>query len=165
MRIEGAPMATTTAASAIVTCPNCGAKNRIDPEKAKATQPKCGKCGTPLNVSAGGASTSGEPLVVTDATFAREVLGVRGKVVLVDCWAPWCGPCRMLEPTIKQLAAESSGRYVIAKLNTDENPRTASQYRIDGIPTMLLFKDGQLVDKLVGLQPKQAIAARLQSLA
>ena len=103
-------------------------------------------------------------LVVTDTTFAREVLSVSGKPILVDCWAPWCGPCRMLEPTIKQLAAESGGRYVIAKLNTDENQRTASQYRIDGIPTMLLFKDGQLVDKLVGLQPKQAIASRLAAL-
>ncbi|MDQ3441821.1 MAG: thioredoxin [Planctomycetota bacterium] len=83
---------------------------------------------------------------------------------MVDCWAPWCGPCRMLEPTIKQLAAESGGRYVVAKLNTDENQRIASQYRIDGIPTMLVFKDGQLVDKLVGLQSKQVIASRMAAL-
>ena len=146
---------------AIITCPNCGAKNRIDEWKAAQAQPKCGRCGTTLGSAS---AASGEPVVVTDATFAREVLSVSGKPILVDCWAPWCGPCRMLEPTIKQLAAESGGRYVIAKLNTDENQRTASQYRIDGIPTMLLFKDGQLVDKLVGLQPKQAIASRLAAL-
>jgi thioredoxin len=145
----------------IVTCPNCGAKNRIDESKAAQAQPKCGRCGNLLGASAG---SSGEPVIVTDSTFAREVLSIKGKPILVDCWAPWCGPCRMLEPTIKQLAAESGGRYVIAKLNTDENQRTASQYRIDGIPTMLVFKDGQLVDKLVGLQPKQAIASRLATL-
>ena len=143
---------------AIVSCPNCGAKNRIDEGKAARAQAKCGRCGIPLVASA---VPSGEPVTVTDATFARDVLGVSGKPVLVDCWAPWCGPCRMLEPTIKQLAAEAAGRYVIAKLNTDENQRTAAQYQIDGIPTMLLFKDGRLVDKLVGLQPKQAIASRL----
>ena len=148
---------------AIVTCPNCGAKNRIDESKAASAQPKCGRCGTPLGASSD--AQSGEPLVVTDATFSRDVMAVTGRPVLVDCWASWCGPCRMLEPTIKQLAAESGGRYLIAKLNTDENQRTASQYRIDGIPTMLLFKDGQLVDKLVGLQPKQAIASRLAALA
>ena len=109
---------------AIITCPNCGAKNRIDEWKAAQAQPKCGRCGTTLGSAS---AASGEPLVVTDTTFAREVLSVSGKPILVDCWAPWCGPCRMLEPTIKQLAAESGGRYVIAKLNTDENQRTASQ--------------------------------------
>jgi thioredoxin 1 len=69
----------------------------------------------------------------------------------------------MLTPTLEQLARESNGRYVIAKLNTDENPRTASQFNVSALPTMLLFKDGRLVDKLVGLQPKQAIASKLAS--
>ncbi len=146
---------------AIVICPNCDAKNRIDESKAAQAQPKCGRCG---NTLAGSPATSGEPVIVTDATFSRDVLAVAGKPILVDCWAPWCGPCRMLEPTIKQLAAESGGRYVVAKLNTDENQRIASQYRIDGIPTMLVFKDGQLVDKLVGLQSKQVIASRMAAL-
>lgn len=145
----------------IITCADCGAKNRVDQSKAQRTRPTCGRCGAGLELSD---ATSGEPLIVTDATFDRDILQVTGMPILVDCWAPWCGPCRMLEPTIKQLAAESGGAYVITKLNTDENPRTASQYRIDGIPTMLLFKDGQLVDKLVGLQPKQAIASRLAAL-
>ena len=149
---------------AIVSCPSCGAKNRIDERRASTAQPKCGRCGTPLDAISGGAAF-GEPLVVTDGTFQQAVLDRRGGPVLVDCWAPWCGPCRMLEPTINQLAAESGGRYVVAKLNTDENQRTAARYQIDGIPTLLLFRDGQLVDRLVGLQPKQQIAARLAQYA
>ena len=145
----------------IVTCPNCGTKNRIDETKAAHAEPKCGRCGNPLGASAGAPSG---PLVVTDGSFQRDVLGLTGKPILVDCWAPWCGPCRMLDPTIKQLAAESGGRYVVAKLDTDENQRTAARYQIDGIPTLLVFKDGQLVDRLVGLQPKPVIASRLAAL-
>jgi thioredoxin len=100
-------------------------------------------------------------LIVTDNSFERDVLGVQGKAVLVDCWAPWCGPCRMVGPIMEQLAAESKGRYRIAKLNIDENPRIASQFQIQSIPTMLIFKDGKMVDRLVGAMPKQAIEARL----
>ena len=149
---------------AIITCPACGTKNRVDERKAASAQPKCGKCGTVLGDGAAeGAADTGEPVVVTDATFQRDVLGVRGKPVLLDAWAPWCGPCRMLTPTLEQLAKESNGRYVIAKLNTDENPHTASQFNISALPTMLLFKDGKLVDRLVGLQPKPAIASKLAS--
>jgi thioredoxin len=148
---------------AIITCPVCGTKNRVDERKAASAQPKCGRCGTLLSADADASAHMGEPVVVTDATFARDVLGVKGKPVLLDAWAPWCGPCRMLTPTLEQLARESNGRYVIAKLNTDENPRTASQFNVDALPTMLLFKDGRLVDKLVGLQPKQAIASKLAS--
>jgi thioredoxin 2 len=149
----------------IVTCPNCGAKNRVDHSRARGAQPVCGKCGEPLPVPAaskGGAS--GKPLIVTDATFASDVLGASAPVLL-DCWAPWCGPCRMIAPVIDQLAAEAAGRFVVAKLNTDENPRTSSQFRIDAIPTMLIFHRGQLVDRIVGLQPKPAILARLERIA
>jgi thioredoxin 1 len=106
-----------------------------------------------------------KPLIVTDATFDRDVVRVQGKPVLVDAWAPWCGPCRMIGPIMEQLAAESNGRYRIAKLNVDENPRIASQFQIQSIPTMLIFKDGKLVDRLVGAQPKQAIAGRLAQFA
>jgi thioredoxin len=90
------------------------------------------------------------------------VLEVRGISVLLDCWAEWCGPCRMIAPVLDELAAESDGRYRIAKLNVDENPRTAAQFNIRSIPTMLIFKNGALVDRIVGAQPKQAIAARLR---
>jgi len=144
----------------IITCPNCGTKNRVD-DRSRSLQPVCGKCGQKLPTTA--ATTSAAPLIVTDATFATAVLQA-DKPVLLDCWAPWCGPCRMVAPIVDQLAAESAGRYLIAKLNTDENPGTASQFRIDAIPTMLLFHRGQLVDRIVGLQPKQALAARLDQL-
>jgi thioredoxin 2 len=145
----------------IVTCPNCGAKNRVD-DRANTLQPICGKCGQKLPTAAS-AGESNKPLTITDATFDTTVLRA-DKPVLVDCWAPWCGPCRMIAPIMDQLAAESNGRYLIAKLNTDENRRVATQYRIDAIPTMLLFHNGQLVDRIVGLQPKQALQARLAQL-
>ena len=85
--------------------------------------------------------------------------------MLIDCWAPWCGPCRMLSPTIEHLAAESNGRWIVGKLNTDENPQVAQQFQISGIPTLLIFQNGKLVDRLVGLQPQNAIIARLERFA
>jgi thioredoxin 2 len=149
----------------IVACEKCGSKNRVEPREAAGRVARCGKCGQPLQVAqAAEPADQNKPLVVTDDSFQREVLSARG-TVLVDCWAPWCGPCRMVGPIMDQLAAESNGRYRIAKLNVDENPRTAAQFQIQSIPTMLIFKDGKLVDKLIGAQPKPAIAARLQAYA
>jgi thioredoxin len=145
---------------AIQTCPKCGAKNRVDEGTASVSQPVCGKCGAKLPGTTG--PSKDKPHVVTDATFAREVLKASASlVVLVDCWAVWCGPCQMIAPVLDQLAAESRGRYKIAKLNVDENPQTSGQFRIKSIPTMLIFKNGQVVDTIVGAVPKQAITARL----
>lgn len=146
----------------VITCPNCHAKNRVDELKAATFQPTCGKCGTPLPAPA---SSGGRPVELTDAQFDAVIRSSPGKPVLVDCWADWCGPCRAIAPIVEQLAAESNGRYVIAKLDVDANPRTAQQYQISAIPTMLLFKDGQLIDRLIGLQPKQALQDRLAKLA
>jgi thioredoxin len=148
---------------AIQICPKCGTKNRVNEMLATAHKPICGKCGAFLNNSGAGDS---KPLTVTDASFASEVIQASAaKPVLVDAWAEWCGPCRMLAPVIDQLAAESQGRYKIAKLNVDENPRTAAQFNLRSIPTLLIFKHGKLVDQIIGAQPRQVIAARLAAVA
>ena len=146
---------------AIVTCPQCGAKNRVD-ERALDRQPVCGRCGTKLKME-GQSGAVGHPINVTDSSFAADVLEVRGKPVLLDCWAEWCQPCRMIAPAINQLAAESNGQWVIAKLNVDQNQRTASQFQIDSIPALLIFKDGRLADRVVGLQPVDALRRRLMA--
>ncbi|HEX3143209.1 MAG TPA: thioredoxin [Pyrinomonadaceae bacterium] len=145
---------------AIEVCPNCGAKNRINEFLAAAHKPICGKCGAALNAHPG----NSKPQTITDTSFATDVLEASSTMpVLVDAWAEWCGPCRMLAPVLDQLAAESQGRYKIAKLNVDDNPRTAAQFNIRSIPALLIFKNGGLVDQMIGVQPKQAIAARLAS--
>ncbi len=146
----------------VVECGNCGAKNRVDEAKLATSEARCGRCGERLNASAAGGSQDSKPVIITDQTFEREVLQARGGPVLVDCWAPWCGPCRMVGPIMDQLATESAGRYRIAKLNVDENPQTSSRFNIASIPTMLIFKEGKLIDRLIGAQPKQEIAERLQ---
>lgn len=144
----------------VVACGNCGARNRVDEARLATSEARCGRCGERLSATAAGEDA--KPVMITDQTFEREVLQASGRPVLVDCWAPWCGPCRMVGPIMDQLAAESAGRYRIAKLNVDDNPQTASRFNIASIPTMLIFKDGKLIDRLIGAQPKQAIAERLQ---
>lgn len=147
---------------AIQTCPKCGAKNRVDENAASVSQPLCGKCGEKLLAAAASDPSDAKPQIVTDASFLSDVLSASAAApVLVDCWAPWCGPCRVIAPVLDQLAAESRGRYQIVKLNVDENPRTSAQFQIRSIPTMLIFKHGRVVDQIVGAVPKQTIAARL----
>ena len=120
----------------------------------------CGKCGSLL--PAPEAAAKAKPLAVTDDSFTRDVVEASStRPVLVDAWAEWCPPCRMIAPVLDELAAESNGRYTITKLNVDENPRTAGQFQIRSIPTLLIFKNGKLVDSIIGAQPKHAIAARL----
>lgn len=99
---------------------------------------------------------SGRPVDITDRSFEKEVLSFPAPV-LVDCWAPWCGPCRMVAPILDELASEYAGRLKIAKLNVDENPETASRYDTRSIPTMLIFKGGTLVERIVGALPKEKI--------
>jgi thioredoxin 2 len=104
-----------------------------------------------------------KPIAVTDASFAADV--ERSPLpVLVDAWAAWCGPCRMIAPVIDELAGELAGRLRVAKLNVDENPVTAARFGLQSIPTLLVFKDGREVDRIVGVQPKSEIARRLQPL-
>ena len=138
----------------MVVCPACGATNRVPGDRlAQGLAPVCGKCRAPLPV--------GRPQPVTDASFAQDV--ERSPVpVLVDAWAPWCGPCHMIAPVVDQLATELAGRIRVVKLNVDENPQTAARFDLRSIPTLLVLKDGREVDRLVGVQPKREIARRLE---
>jgi thioredoxin 2 len=139
----------------LIRCSACGAENRVPREKLEqGLTPVCGRCKARL-------SRASEPLTVTDANFTAEV--ERSEIpVLVDMWAPWCGPCRALAPVIEKLAAEMAGRVRVGKLNVDENPVTAERFNIQGIPALLVFKGGREVDRLVGVQPKAEIVRRLE---
>ena len=142
----------------VIRCPTCGAKNRVPREKiAQGLKPVCGRCKNPLPID-------NQPVTITDATFAAEV--ERSPLpVLLDMWAPWCGPCHMLAPVIEELAAEMAGRVRVAKLNVDENPATAARFHVQSIPTLLVLKGGREMERIVGVQPKSAIVQRLERAA
>jgi thioredoxin 2 len=138
----------------LIRCPACGATNRVPQEKIQqGLKPVCGRCKLPLAVET-------KPITVTDATFAAQVEG-SPLPVLIDAWAPWCGPCRMIAPVIDELAAEMAGRLRVAKLNVDENPQTAARFDLRSIPTLLVLDAGREVDRIVGVQPKSEILRRL----
>ena len=97
---------------------------------------------------------------ITDAAFESEIRG--DTPVLVDFWAEWCGPCRMVAPVLEQIAAEQSGKLKIVKLNVDDNQETPQQFGVTGIPTMILFKDGKMLERIVGFMPKPQLLKRIQ---
>ena len=101
--------------------------------------------------------------VFTDANFKNEVLSSKTPV-LVDFWAEWCGPCRMLAPIVEKIAQDYSGKIKVGKLNVDDNPEVPQQYGIQGIPTMILFKNGQLAKQMVGFQPEEKIKSAIDSI-
>jgi thioredoxin 2 len=145
--------------SVIVLCPRCGAKNRI-PKDRRGDRAVCGKCRAPLPFST---PFPDHAVEVSDRTFQNEVLDFSSPVLL-EFFAPWCGHCQRLSPVLDQLASEYAGRVKVAKLNIDENSLTPSQYGVKGVPTMLFFKGGQPVNRLVGAQPKGEIERQVNSI-
>jgi len=143
------------AKSRIVECANCGARNRLSSVDASGKAPVCGKCHSPL------ATAPSTPVIITDANFSAIANGTQIPVLL-DMWAAWCGPCRMIAPVIEQLAAELSGRVLVGKLDVDANPQTAAQFRVQSIPTLLILQNGREVDRIVGAAGKAAMLQRLQ---
>ncbi len=106
-------------------------------------------------------SDNANVVTVTDDNFATDIQGAEG-LAMVDFWAVWCGPCRMVAPIVEQLAEEYSGKVVVGKLDVDHNPRTASQYNVRSIPTILFFRGGQVVDTIVGAVPRQILERKIQ---
>ena len=103
-------------------------------------------------------------IAINETTFETEVLQ-SGKPALVDLWAPWCGPCRMIAPVVEEIAVEHESRFKITKLNIDEHPEMAGRLGVRSIPTLLFFKDGTVADQIVGTVPKKTIVAKLEALA
>jgi thioredoxin 1 len=114
----------------------------------------------PSSASPRQSSAEGQPVVLTDATFDQAIRSAKVPV-MVDFWAVWCGPCKMVAPAVEQMAAEFSGRALLGKLNVDENPGIAGRYGIMSIPTLLIFRGGQIVDRIVGAQPAHVLRQRL----
>lgn len=136
--------------AAIVACPSCGAKNRVP--AAAAGTPRCAKCKADLPWVA----------AATDADF--DAVADSSKVaVVVDLWAPWCGPCRQVSPLLEQLAAERAGRLKVVKVNVDENPRTQARFAVQAIPTLLLFAGGKQVGVQRGALPLPQLRAWLDA--
>ena len=131
----------------ILKCASCGAANRIAPSPRGA--PHCGTCGKPL------------PWLVNAGESTFEIETRAAPTVVVDLWAPWCGPCRFVGPILEELARELAGRLKVVKVNVDENQGLAIRYDARSIPTMLVMRDGAVVDRIVGALPKPALTARL----
>jgi thioredoxin 2 len=137
----------------LIACPHCQTLNRV-PDERLADGPVCGQCKRRL--------TPDEPVALTDATFDAVVSRTELPVV-VDFWAPWCGPCRMMAPQFEQAARELGGRVLFAKVNSDENPKTSVRYRIRSIPTMVLLQGGQEQRRVSGAMSARELVRWLQA--
>jgi thioredoxin 2 len=142
-------MTTTTTAASVITCPACQKKNRVRPT-ANGT-PRCGACRQPL------------PWLIeaSDATLAAELQA--SVPVLLDLWAPWCGPCRTMAPVLEQLAADRAGHLKIVKVNVDQNRATAGRYQAQSIPLLVLTRNGAEVDRRTGVLPSPQLRAWLDN--
>ena len=142
----------------LMVCPGCGAKNRVPAEKQHLA-PKCGRCGLSLV----GAPVSGLVNPLVDAQFHQRV-EQSSMPVLLDFYSPTCGPCRMIAPVVDALAKEYASRLLVFKLDTSSQQMTPARFQIRGVPTLLFFKDGQMVDQLVGAAPRSDIEQRINRL-
>jgi thioredoxin 2 len=129
-------------------CRSCGATNRVLHDKI-GNVPRCGRCATPLRIP-------DKAVMANESTFREEVLAETIPTA-VDFWAPWCGPCRMVSPVLDDIAGKFPGRIKIVKVNSDENQALSHQFGVEGIPTIILFRDGKEVDRLVGAAPRESI--------
>jgi thioredoxin 2 len=138
----------TKGGGAVTTCPSCGARNRV-PVSSNGS-PRCAKCHAdlPWLVDAG------------DADFDAAVRTKR--LVLVDLWAPWCGPCRMVAPVLERLSQDFAGRVKVVKVDVDRSPRVAQRFEARSIPMLLFMRDGQLIDTVIGAQPDRVLRARVE---
>lgn len=141
-----------TAATQIIRCQNCGTKNRVSIKNDLT--PVCGKCRNSL-------SFPDSPITITDANFS-ELVERSTLPVLLDLWATWCPPCRMLAPIVDEVAKETSGKAIVGKLDVDKNQKTSGRFGVKSIPTLLIFQNGREVERIVGLQSKEAILQRLK---
>lgn len=133
----------------IRSCPSCGANNRVLYARL-AEQARCGKCGTTL-------PSISEPIAVDQSGELADLLRDSALPVLIDFWAPWCGPCRTVAPEIAKVAAQAAGRLLVVKVNTDVDPAVGQRYRIQGIPTMAVYVGGREVERTSGARPAAAI--------
>jgi len=147
MRAAWIPAAGQLMAAAVIKCPHCGTKNRVGPREEGV--PRCASCHRHLPW-----------LVPADsATFEAEIKA--SVPVLIDFWAPWCGPCKWVEPVIEEATRENAGRLKVVKVNVDEAPAVSARYGVQGIPALVIVRDGQEVDRLVGAVPKQQLEQTL----
>ena len=140
-------------AETLMPCPSCGATNRVPIERVTTgTKAVCGRCKTPLATAA--------PVIVDDRTFA-DVVERSPVPVLVDMWAPWCGPCRMVSPALENLARQYAGKMKLVKVNVDESPAISRRFEVQGIPTLLLVREGEVVARQTGAAPEPTLRAWL----
>lgn len=136
----------------LATCSACGQKNRVPPARL-ADVPKCGRCSAPLDLAF--------PHPVASAAEFDDLVTTSSLPVVVDFWAAWCGPCRMVAPEIEKLAATHAGRVVVAKVDTEALPDVAARYQIQGIPAFIRFEDGREVKRTAGAMPAAQLARNL----